>query len=143
MEFSLLSRITLYVIIGLLGLFGLAILWWQVNVLRGRSMSNPDGTSDNWHEEKHFFGIAVADIFLAIPVTLAGICLILADFRIGFYLTSLGSFWYLWANIMTTTNSLKFENPKITFSWIMVFPFEIVLALAYLVWTLIHFNEVF
>jgi len=112
-------------------------------VLRGKSMDNPDGTVDDWHEQKLFYGIAVADLTIAIPVTFIGIVLIFIGWRVGYYLTGLASFWFLWANVMATATSLRFEKPKITFSWFIVFPFGALVALAYIVWTLVHFETIF
>jgi len=112
-------------------------------VLCGKSMKNPDGSVDDWHEQKLFYGIALADITIAIPVTFIGIVLIFVGWRIGYYLTGLASFWFLWANMMTTATSLCFEKPKISFSWFIVFPFGALVALAYIILTLVHFNAIF
>ena len=143
MEIPLTSKIILYIIIILFGLICIPLLGWQIMVLRGKSMKNPDGSTDDWHEQKLCYGIALADIAIAIPVTLIGIVLIFAGWRIGYYLTGLASFWFLWANVMTTATSLRFENPKFTFSWFIVFPFGALLALAYIVWSLVHFDAIF
>jgi hypothetical protein len=62
-ELSLLSQITLYILLVLIGLLTLIIWGWQIQVLRGKDMKNPDGSADNWHEQKIFYGISVADIF--------------------------------------------------------------------------------
>jgi hypothetical protein len=112
-------------------------------VLRGKSMKNPDGSVDDWHEQKLCYGIALADITVAIPVTFIGIVLIFLGARIGYYLTGLASFWFLWANVMATATSLRFERPKITLMWFIVFPFGAIVALAYIVWTLVHFDAIF
>ena len=112
-------------------------------VLRGKSMDNPDGTVDDWHKQKLFYGIAIADITVAIPVAFIGIAMIFMGWRIGYYLTGLASFWFLWANIMTTTTSLRFEKPKKSITWFFVFPFGAIIGLAYIVWTLVHFETVF
>jgi len=143
MEIPLFSKVVLYIIIVLFGLLCVFIFGWQIMVLRGKSMKNPDGTVDDWHEQKLFYGIALADISIAIPVTFIGIVLIFVGWRIGYYLTGLASFWFLWANIMTTATSLRFEKPKITFNWFIVFPFGALVALAYIVWTLVHFDTIF
>ena len=143
MEIPLISKIILYIIIVLFGLICIPILRWQVMVLRGKSMRNPDGSVDDWHEQKLFYGIALADTTIAIPVTFIGIVLIFVGWRIGYYLTGLASLWFLWANIMTTATSLRFEKPKITFNWFIVFPFGAILGLAYIVWSLIYFQEIF
>jgi hypothetical protein len=63
--------------------------------------------------------------------------------RWGFYLLALVSFWFVWANMMTTVNSLRFEKPKITLNWFIVFPFGILVGLAYIAWTLIHFDTIY
>jgi len=143
MEIPLTSRIILYVIIILFGLLAIIVFGWQINVLRGKPMKNPDGTVDDWHEQKLCYGIALADITIAVPLTLVGIALIFLDWRIGYYLTGLVSFWFLWTNIMATTTSLRFEKPKITLYWFIVFPFGALVALAYIVWTLAHFDAIF
>ena len=143
MEIPLIGKIVLYIIIVLFGLLAILVLGWQLKVLRGKSMKNADGSVDDWHEQKLFYGIALADITIAVPFTLVGIVLIFIGLRIGYYLTGLASFWFLWANIMTTATSLRFEKPNISFSWFMVFPFGAIVALAYIVWSLVHFDIIF
>jgi len=143
MEIPLISRIILYIIIVVFGLLAVVVFGWQLMVLRGKSMKNPDGSVDDWHEQKLFYGMALADITIAVPLTLTGIVLIFVCSRVGYYLTGLASFWFLWANIMTTVTSLRFEKPKISLNWFFVFPFGALIALAYIVWTLIHFNTIF
>ena len=143
MEVSLISKIILYIIIVLFGLLAIIVFGWQIMVLRGKSVKNADGTADDWHKQKLFYGIALADVTVAIPVTLIGIILIFMGWRIGYYLTGLASFWFLWANIMTTATSLRFEKPKISFNWFIVFPFGAILALAYIIWSLLYFQEIF
>ncbi len=143
MEIPLTSRIILYIIIVLFGLIAIFVFGWQIMVLRGKSMKNTDGSVDDWHEQKLFYGIALADITIAVPVTFIGITLIFVGQRIGYYLTGLASLWFLWANIMTTATSLRFEKPKITLMWFIVFPFGAVIGLAYIIWSLIYFQEIF
>ena len=142
-ELSLISQATLYVLLALIGLLALIIFGWQIQVLRGKAMNNPDGSTDSWHEQKIFFGIAIADIFLACPLSIAGIVLVFVSPRWGYYLLALVSFWLIWANIMTTSTSLRFEKPKITLNWLIVFPFGILVGLAYLLWTMVHFNDIY
>ncbi len=112
------SQISLYVLLALMGLLALIVWGWQIQVLRGKEMQNCDGSVDSWHEQKMFYGIAVADIFLACPLTIIGILLVFASPRWGYYLLTWVSFWFVWANIMTTATSLRFEKPKITLSWL-------------------------
>ena len=137
------SQITLYVLLALIGLLSLIVWGWQIQVLRGEEMNNPDGSADSWHEQKIFYGIAVADIFLACPLSFIGIVLVFVSSQWGYYLLAWVSFWFFWANIMTTTTSLRFEKPKITFTWLIVFPFGSLVGLAYFVWTLIHFDIIY
>jgi len=143
MDLPLISRILLYIIVIIFGLLAIIVFGWQINVLRGKPMNNPDGTVDDWHEQKLFYGIAVADITIAVPVALIGIALIFIGLRIGYYLTGLASFWFLWTNTMTTVTSLRFEKPKITLMWFIVFPLGVIIGLAYIVWTLVHFETIF
>lgn len=126
-----------------MALLCLALLVWQIQVLRGRSMKNPDGSVDDWHEQKLCYGIAVADIFIAIPVTLIGIVMIFLGRAMGYYLTGLASFWFLWANTMATVTSLRFHKPKMTLNWFIVFPFGLIAALIYILWSILYFNEIF
>jgi len=44
---------------------------------------------------------------------------------------------------MTTVTSVRFEKPKITLNWLVTFPFGSVVGLAYIVWTLIHFDIIY
>ena len=142
-ELSLLSQISLYVLLALIGLLALIVWGWQVLVLRGKAMKNPDGSTDDWHEQKTHYGIALADIFLACPASIAGIVLVFVTPRWGHYLLALVSFWFVWANVMTTATSLRFEKPRITLNWFIVFPFGALVGLAYIVWTLVHFDTIF
>ena len=140
---SSLSSVTLYVLLALMGLLSLIVWGWQIQVLRGKSMKNADGTVDDWHEQKILYGMAVADIFLACPLCVIGIVLVFLAPRWGFYLLSWVSFWFLWANTMTTATSLRFEKPKITLNWLIVFPFGALVGLAYFVWTVVHFETIY
>ena len=135
------SRITLYMLLALIGLFSCIVLWAQVGTARGRPFENPDGTKDDWREQKLFFGIAWADILVGCPASFAGIALMLISPRWGFFLMGMVGFWFLWANLMTTITSLRFENPKITFQWFVVFPLGSILGLCYLVWAVVHFES--
>ncbi len=142
-DLSILSRMSLYVILVVMGLLALIIWGWQIRVLQGKAISNPDGSRDDWHEQKTHYGIAFADIFLACPTCITGIVLVFASPPWGFYLLTLNSFWFVWANLMTTATSLRFEKPKITMSWLLVFPFGSLVGLAYIVWTLVHFDIIY
>ena len=142
-ELSQSSKIILYILVALMGLLAAVVFWWQIQVLRGKNMDNPDGSVDSWHEQKIFYGIAIADISLACPLSIAGIVLVFISPRWGYYLLALVSFWLIWANVMTTATSIRFEKPKITLSWFIVFPFGILVGLAYFIWTLAHFNDIY
>jgi hypothetical protein len=142
-ELTLFSQISLYVLLALIGLLALIVWGWQIMVLQGKTMKNPDGSTDDWHKQKTHYGIAFADIFLACPAGIAGIILVFASPRWGFYLLAWVSFWFVWANIMTTVTSLRFEKPRITLSWFIVFPFGALVGLAYIAWTFIHFDTIY
>ena len=64
------SQISLYVFLILIGLFSLLIFGWQIMILRGKAMQNPDGTTDDYQEQKAHYGIAFADIFRACPASI-------------------------------------------------------------------------
>jgi hypothetical protein len=140
---STISQITFYVLLVLIGLLTLIIWGWQIQVLRGKAMKNPDGSADDWHEQKIFYGISVADVFVACPLSIIGIVLVFVSPRWGVYLLASVSFWLLWSNIMTTATSLRFEKPRITLNWFIVFPFGALVGVAYLVWTVLHFDIVY
>jgi hypothetical protein len=52
-ELTIFSQITYYVLLVLIGIFVLLVGAWQFKVLRGESMKNPDGSTDDWHEQKN------------------------------------------------------------------------------------------
>jgi len=137
------SRITLYALLSTIAVFTLLVLWAQVGCIRGKSFENPDGTKDDWHEQKIFYGIAWADILVACPVSFAALIMVFAAPRYGFYTMGLVSFWFVWANVMTTVTSLRFEKPRITLPWIAVFPLGTVIGLAFISWTLAHFDTIY
>ena len=142
-ELSLLSQISLYMLLALIGLFALLVGGWQIMVLQGKAMKNPDGSTDDWHAQKTHYGMAFADVFLACPTSIAGIVLTLIHARWGYYLLALVSFWFVWANIMTTVTSLRFEKPRINLRWLVTFPLGALVGLAYIVWTLVHFDPIY
>ena len=141
LELEFFSQITLYVLLLLFGFVTLLLGWFQMNVLKGKAMDNPDGSVDDWHEQKIMFGMSFADLLIICPITIAGIALILFDSQWGFYILGLVSFWYVWVNTAFTVTSLRFEKPKITLNWFVVYPFGIILGIAYLTWLIIHFNQ--
>jgi len=142
-ELSLISQLSLYILLVIMGIICLIIWGWQIRVLKGKAMKNPDGSFDNWHEQKTHYGIAFADIFFACPINIAAIALVFVSPRWGYYLLALVSFWWVWANTMTTSTSLRFEKPKINLNWIIVYPFGILVGLAYIVWTIVHFDTIY
>ena len=72
-----LSTLTLYILLGFMGFVTVVVFWWQLQVIKGKAMKNPDGSVDNYLEQKIFYGIAIADLFLSIPVAIAGIIMVL------------------------------------------------------------------
>ena len=139
-QLSVGSQITFYSLLALIGLLSGVLLWAQIGTARGKPFENPDGTTDDWREQKIFFGMAWADILVACPASFTGIALILIAPRWGFFLMGMVGFFFLWANLVFTITSLRFENPKITLQWLIVFPFGSVVGLAYLVWAVVHFD---
>ena len=137
------SQISLYALLTLMGLFSLLVFGWQIMILRGKAMQNPDGTSDDYHEQKTHYGIAFADVFLACPVCFAAIALVFISPRWGFYMLVMVAFWFVWANLMTTATSLRFENPKRSLNWWIAFPTGIIIGLAFILWTVIHFDIIY
>ncbi|MBN1200245.1 MAG: hypothetical protein JXJ20_00175 [Anaerolineae bacterium] len=142
-DLSTFSKLVLYILMALIALFDVVVLYWQIMVLRGGSMKNPDGSVDDWHEQKMLYGIAFADIFVACPVSLAGVILVFISYRWGFYLLALSCFWYVWGNTMTTATSLRFQKPKITPVWFISYPLGILIGLVYIIWTLANFDTIF
>ncbi len=143
-DLSLVSRVIFYILVSVIG-FYCAILWIvQIRVWQGGSFENPDGSVDDWHREKGYYGIAFADAFLACPMTLVGIVLLFIAPRWGFYLLALMSFLLLWANIMTTATSIRFYEPKRNpVYWFVTFPMGALVGLAFLVWTIVHFEAIY
>ncbi|MBU1695083.1 MAG: hypothetical protein KKC51_14130 [Verrucomicrobia bacterium] len=140
---SLLTRWSLYGLLVFMGMLGLLLWVVQFRTMRGGVFNNPDGSQDDWHQQKSHYGIAFADVFVACPANTAGVALAFAGSRWGFYLLALVSFWWVWANVMTTATSLKFYKPKMTFLWIIGYPFGIVVGLAYLALTFVYFDALY
>lgn len=44
---------------------------------------------------------------------------------------------------MTTATSLRFENPKLRPNWWVTFPAGIFVGLAYILWTIFHFDAIY
>lgn len=127
----------------MMALFALIVWGLQIMILRGGRFKNPDGSADDWHEQKTHYGIAFADTFLACPASIVGIILVFITPRWGYYLLALAGFWWVWGNVMTTATSLRFHKPRINLMWFISFPFGALLGLGYLVWTVIHFDIIF
>ncbi len=142
-ELSLISWITLYAILGCIAALVLLLLWFQIQVFRGKRMPNPDGSADDWREQEIFYGIALADILLACPVGAAMVVLVLMGSHWGFLLLPGFGFYFLWANTMTTATSLRFHHPRFTLMWFIVFPLGMLVGLAALGWTAVHARMIF
>jgi hypothetical protein len=129
----------------LMALLGSIIFAWQICVLSGRINENPDGTLDDWHEQKLYFGIAVANIFSSCPMVIIGASLVFVqeNSRIGHFLLIMSSFWFVWTSSAFTITSLRFENPKISFDWFIVFPLGALVGLIYIVWVVANFDKIF
>ena len=143
-QLSLPAQISMYVLLAFMGLVGLLIWVWQVMILRGKVFNNPDGSTDDWHDKKTHYGIAFADCFVACPANLIGIALVFVYPRWGYYLLAMVSFWRVWANVMTTATSLRFYQPRINpLIWFISYPFGVLVGLAYIVWTVVHFDVIY
>ena len=140
---SLTSQIVLYVLLVIIGLYSVLLWVWQAKILKGRELRNCDGAMDSWRQQKTHYGIAFADVFVTCPLTFVGIILIFTAPRWGYYLIALVSYFWLWANLMTTATSLKFERPRINFLWILTYPFGSLVGLAYIVWAIVHFDVIY
>ncbi len=140
---TIVSQISLYVLLALMGLYSLLLFGWQIMILRGKAMKNPDGTSDDYHEQKTHYGIAFADVFWACPICFVAIALVFFSPRWGFYLLAMVAFWFVWANLMGTVTSLRFESPKLTLNWWITFPTGGLVGLATILWTVIHFDTIY
>lgn len=137
------SRIILYVLLVLVSLVTVIVLFAQIGCVREKPFENPDGTRDDWREQELFFGIAWADIIVACPLSFAGVALVFLAPRWGFFLMGMVSFWFVWANVVTTVTSLRFAKPRITLQWFVVFPMGTLIGLSLLVWVFLHFRLVF
>ena len=142
-ELAAVSRVILYALMGVIGFLTLVIGWAQVGIIRGKPFKNPDGTADDWREQKIFYGIAVADLTVACPLSLVSLGLTFAAPKLGLFLLGGVSVWLVWSNVMTTVTSLRFEKPPITVEWLIVFPFGAAVGLAYLAWILVHFDTIY
>jgi len=141
---SFFSQVSLYVLLVLMGLFAVLVWGWQIMILRGKPFKNPDGSTDEWHEQKTHYGIAFADVFVACPANIIGILLVFLYPRWGYYLLALVSFWWVWPNVMTTATSLRFYNPRQSLvSWLIGYPFGILVGVAYIVWTIGNFDAIY
>jgi hypothetical protein len=142
-QLTLESQISLYIILLAIAVFTLLVLWAQVGIIRGKPFENPDGTKDDWHEQKVYYGIAWADVLVACPLSIAALVLVFAAPRWGFYSMGMVSLWFIWTNTMTTVTSLRFEKPNITLQWLLVFPSGAVIGLAFVIWMLVHFRAIY
>jgi hypothetical protein len=142
-ELSLFSRLFLYILLVIMGFICLIVWFWQFRILKGKAMKNPDGSYDSWHEQKTHYGIAFADVFIACPLNIVGIILVFTSPRWGYYMLALVSFWWVWANTMTTSTSLRFWKPKINLVWVIIYPFGIFVGLMYILWSIFHFDLIY
>lgn len=137
------SQWSLYVLLALVALLAFVVASAQFRGLRGHPFENPDGTTDDWREQKIFYGMAWADLTVACPLSILGVVLMLSAPRLGLVIMAAVSVWLVWANVMTTVTSLRFEQPRITLAWFVVFPFGGVVGLATLLWIALHFEALY
>ena len=137
------SWIAFCAIVALMGLIAVLLFAWQLQVFGGERVPNPDGSFDDWHDQKILYGIALADLLITCPATFLGIGLIFVAPRAGVFILALVAFWFVWINFATTLTSLRFENPRFTGMWFIVFPLGCLVGLAYLIWLTFHFDAIF
>jgi len=137
------SLLSLYLLLLIMALYLLLLIYWQLMVLRGKSMKNPDGSVDDWHQQRTHYGIAFADLFIACPINITGIILVFVYPVWGYYILAMVSFWWLWAGVMTTSTSLRFEKPEINIKWFLTFPLGVFIGVFYIIWTLVHFELIY
>jgi hypothetical protein len=142
-DLSGLSRAIFYVLLTLISLITVIVLIAQIGCLRGKPFENPDGTKDDWRDQPLFYGIAWADILFACPLSFLSVALVFVSPQWGFFLLGMAGFWFVWANVMTTVTSLRFEKPRITLQWIVVFPLGTLVGLGILAWISVHFDMIF
>jgi len=142
-DLTLAARTLLWGLMGMMGLLTLMVARWQWQVVRGAAMPNPDGSHDDWHQQPTHYGIAVADLLVACPANALGLVLVFLAPRWGFYLLAMASFWWVWANVMTTATSLRFHQPEVDLEWFLTFPFGILVGLAYLAFTVAWFDVLY
>ena len=51
-ELSLFSQISLYLLLIVISLLTMFIWDWQIMILKGKAIKNPDGSSDDWQEHE-------------------------------------------------------------------------------------------
>jgi hypothetical protein len=128
--FAMQYRVWFWLTQFLISFYALVLLWWQLKVLRGGRMENPDGSADTWAEQRSHFGMAVADVFFACPMSILAVVLSIVAPRVGLYLLGAVGFWFMWANIMGTATSLRFYSPKLTINWWITFPSGVAVGLS-------------
>ena len=89
------STISLYILLAAIALFTLLVIRAQAGCIRGKFFSNPDGTRDDWRQQKIFYGIAWADLVLACPTSLVALVLIFTVPPRGFFFLFPATFYYL------------------------------------------------
>lgn len=63
--------------------------------------------------------------------------------QLTLYLLAAASFWWVWANVMTTATSLRFCDPGRNLPlWLVTDPLGILLGAADFVWTILHFEVI-
>jgi hypothetical protein len=116
---STISQLLLYGLISLIAFLTIIVGWAQIGCLRRRPFNNPDGTTDDWQEQKIFYGMAWADLVVVCPLSIFGLVVVFIAPTAGLLLLAGVSVWLVWANVMTTITSLRFEKPHITVQWLL------------------------
>ena len=131
---ELAAYIGLFVVFLLFAVYIVALGYWQIMVLLGNPMANPDGTVDSLADPL-FFGFAVADLAVMIPAAILGIVGMLMQKKWGLFLSAMFSFLIFYMSFAVTASSLWSNGFNvITLEWLLLFPSGCVVAVAFWIW---------
>ena len=131
---ELAAYIGLFVVFLLFAVHIIALGYWQIMVLLGNPMANPDGTVDTIAEPLTF-GFALADLAIAIPVAILGIVGMLLHKKWGLILSAMFTLFLFYMNFAGTAASLWGSGfDVITLEWLLLYPAGCVVAIAFWIW---------
>ncbi len=128
------AYIGLLIVILLFAAYIIVLGYWQVMVVLGNPMANPDGTVDTIAEPLTF-GFVLADLAVAIPIGILGIIGMLLQKKWGLILSAMFSFFLFYMNVAGTAASLWGGGTDvITLEWLLIYPSGCVVGLAFWIW---------